>query len=223
MSGSQTHKQDKVTTTKLSPTQKAQVSSTQIRSIDYASLHSTTPRRINMPNILLLQRIVGNREVSRLLAENASHNEVVGQQTYRNTIQRNSDAAQTYTPPAVQAMQAYFRNNHVPANYTVLEAINIHNIRGAIPLSTIISMTNEDAREEIEGYLLGLDDTASDNLVNLHQITFTTAQEYPFIETALDTNNAPVLRLAAIGRIRLRAQWNNGGYYQLYHCDGPTA
>lgn len=226
MSRNQTHDQSKATATKQPHTQKAQEEPAQIRSTDYAALYSTTFRPLSLANVLPLQRIIGNRQVSQMLARTMSHKEAIDRSASRNTIQRNADAAQSYTPLPGQAMQQYFRNNHVPApaNYNLNTAIQIHGNRGAIANSTIISITNEEAAEEIETYLLGLNNMASNNLVNIQQITFTTAQTYPYIETALDNNNAPVFARAAIGHIRLRAQWNNGGggFYQLYHCDGPV-
>jgi len=83
-------------------------------------------------------------------------------------------------------------------------------------------MSNDEAREEIEGYLLGLTQQQSANLVNVAQFTFVTAQQYSFIETPLDNMGAPVFSRAAVGHIIVRAQWNNAGYYQLYHCDGAA-
>ena len=139
-----------------------------------------------------------------------------------DVIQRNAAAAQNYTPPVANAMQQYFRNNHVPDPYDVPTALHIHAIRGNILRSTIIAMTNEEAREEIEGYLLGLNNHDSNNLVNILQFTFDTAQAYPFIETVLGPVGMPVLSQAAIRQIRVRAQWSNAGYYQLYHCDGAV-
>ncbi|MFN6564595.1 MAG: hypothetical protein RMY28_033025 [Nostoc sp. ChiSLP01] len=142
-----------------------------------------------------------------------------------NIIQRNSDAAQNYTPPASNATMPSFRNNHTPNNFDLNTALNIHAIRGNIPRSTIISMTNDEAREEIEGYLLGLSDNDSDNLLNLNigNFTFVTAQQYSFIETSLDSQGTPQFARAEVGNVRIRTQWNdNAGYYQIYHCDGAV-
>ncbi|WP_445638060.1 hypothetical protein NSTC745_03291 [Nostoc sp. DSM 114161] len=142
-----------------------------------------------------------------------------------NIIQRNSDAAQNYTPPAANATMPSFRNNHTPNNFDVNTALNIHAIRGNIPRSTIIYMTNDEAREEIEGYLLGLSDNDSDNLLNFNvaNFTFVTAQQYSFIETSLDSQGTPQFARAEVGNVRIRTQWNNNaGYYQIYHCDGAV-
>lgn len=138
-----------------------------------------------------------------------------------SAIQRTMDVAESYTPTADMAMGPSFRGNHAPDEFNVEAAVQIHENRGNYRANTIIAMSIDQAREEIEGHLLGLDDQESIGLESEGEIEFTTAQRYPFIETRLDAEGRPGLHRAENGRVHVRARWNERGHcFQLYHLDG---
>jgi hypothetical protein len=138
-------------------------------------------------------------------------------------VQRNQRVTQ-YAPDANNSMSPGFIDQHAPQgddDYTVENAIEIHEIRGALDTNTIIAISGQEMADEINQYLLGLSDIMSQRLEDeeWNQITFTTENEYPSIETVLDNDGQPVFSEAEITRIQVRMQFMNG-YYRVYHFSG---
>lgn len=136
-----------------------------------------------------------------------------------NVIQRNAYVSQNYAPPIGRVFEAGFRDQHTPAEYGFSDeaAINIHEIRGAIPFNTLINITEMDAIYDIQNELLGLSDQESDDLINRERIWITTSGSYDYIETGLNEEGMPYVRRRGNDCMNVRLQWMARGYYQMYH------
>lgn len=137
----------------------------------------------------------------------------------QRVLQRNAYAAQNYAPPDGRAFQPGFRAQHTPNGngFSDETAIGIHEIRGNMPVNTLINISDANAIYDIQNELLGLSDEVSNNLVNVERFWMNTSGSYNYIETQLDNEGQPYVSNRGTSVINVRVQWHNAGYYQIYH------